>query len=216
MKTPMQRGTVQFVSQRTARLSHLDTIRLAIEGGCRWVQLRMKDEPQDEITETALAVRRLCDISGAVFIIDDHVEIAKEVGADGVHLGNNDMPIVQAREILGDSFIIGGTANDLATIKRHYDDGADYVGLGPFRFTTTKKNLSKILGIEGVRSIADGMAHEGFHIPTVVIGGLNADDIAPIMQSNMDGIAVSGIVANATDPALEMKKLINEIQKWKN
>ncbi|MCR5455546.1 MAG: thiamine phosphate synthase [Bacteroidales bacterium] len=207
---------VQFVSQSTPRYSHVDTIRLALQGGCRWVQLRMKDSPDYEIIAAAAQVRQLCDDFNAVFIIDDHVELVKQIHADGVHLGSHDMPISQARQILGNEVIIGGTANDLATIRKHYDDGADYVGLGPYRFTTTKKNLSAILGLEGVKSIGEGMAEQGFHIPIVVIGGINAHDIADIMPCNMDGIAISGIVANAANPVNEMKNLLNEINKWKN
>lgn len=216
MKQVMPRGTVQFVSQKTASLSHLDTIRLALEGGCRWVQLRMKDESQEQIVSTAIKVRELCDQYAATFIIDDHVELVEQCHADGVHLGQHDMPVSEARKILGNEKIIGGTANDLATIKKHYDDGADYVGLGPFRFTTTKKNLSPILGLDGVKAIGEGMKNGGWHIPIVVIGGINANDIADIMPCNMDGIAISGIVANADNPVNEMKKLLNEINKWKN
>lgn len=207
---------VQFISQSTPRFSHLDTIRLALEGGCRWVQLRMKDEPIDEIVATAVKVRQLCDEANAVFIINDHVELVKQIHADGVHLGAHDMPIVEARKILGEEVIIGGTANDLVTIKKHYGDGADYVGLGPYRFTSTKKNLSPIIGLEGIRWIGNGMEQSGFHIPVVVIGGVNMHDIPDIMPCNMDGIAISGVVANAVEPVNEMKKIINEINKWKN
>ena len=216
MKKQITRGMVQYVSQSTPRYSHLDTIRLALEGGCKWVQLRMKDASGDELLEVASQAKKLCDDANAVFIIDDNVEVARRVGADGVHLGQHDMPISEARKILGNEMIIGGTANDLPTIKKHYDDGADYVGLGPFRFTTTKKNLSPILGIDGVRAVGEGMKNGGWHIPIVVIGGVNTNDIADIMPCNMDGIAISGIVANADNPVNEMKKLLNEINKWKN
>jgi len=216
MKASMIGGDVQYVSQSTSKYSHVDTIKLAIEGGCRWIQLRMKDEPKEEVLKTALVVQQICRDAGATFIIDDYVDIVKTIHADGVHLGNNDMPIAQARKILGNDFIIGGTANNLNTIISHYHDGADYVGLGPYRFTTTKKNLSKILGIDGVKNISEGMQREGINIPIVVIGGITSNDIADIMKYNMYGIAISGIVANANNPAVEMKKLINEIKKWKN
>ena len=99
----MPRGTVQFVSQKTASLSHLDTIRLALEGGCRWVQLRMKDESQEQIVSTAIKVRELCDQYAATFIIDDHVELVEQCHADGVHLGQHDMPVSEARKNLGNA-----------------------------------------------------------------------------------------------------------------
>ena len=151
----LKNGGMQFITHYTERYSYLDAARMALEGGCRWVQLRMKDTPVETIEPVALEVQALCRQYGATFIIDDHVELARKLHADGVHLGKKDMPIADARRILGAEYIIGGTANTFEDVLQHYKAGADYIGCGPFRYTTTKKNLSPILGLEGYRSIGE-------------------------------------------------------------
>lgn len=205
-------GMLQFISHYTDRYSYLDSIRMALAGGCRWVQLRMKDATDDEIRPVALEAQRLCKEAGATFIIDDHVELVKEIQADGVHLGKMDMPIADARKLLGEDFIIGGTANTFEDVKSHYEAGANYIGCGPFRFTTTKKKLSPVLGLDGYRQIVSQMRQAGISLPIVAIGGITAEDIPDIMQTGVTGIALSGTVLRAADPVAEMRRLI-EITK---
>lgn len=199
---------IQFISHSNERYSYLDGIRLSLEGGCKWVQLRMKDAPDEQVAQLGVQARGLCDRYGAKLILDDRVELVAKTGADGVHLGKNDMPIAQAREILGHGKIIGGTANTFEDIVAHWKSGADYIGCGPFRFTTTKKNLSPILGLEGYRDIVARMKDAGITLPLVAIGGITAEDIPAILETGVDGIAVSGTVLRAEDPAAEMAKLI--------
>lgn len=199
---------IQFISHSNERYSYIDGIRLSLEGGCKWVQLRMKDAPDEQVAQLGVQARGLCDRYGAKLILDDRVELVAKTGADGVHLGKNDMPIAQAREILGPGKIIGGTANTFEDIVAHWKAGADYIGCGPFRFTTTKKNLSPILGLEGYRDIVARMKDAGITLPLVAIGGITAEDIPAILETGVDGIAVSGTVLRAEDPAAEMAKLI--------
>lgn len=199
---------IQFISHSNERCSYLDGIRLALEGGCKWVQLRMKDAPDEQVAQLGVQARGLCERYGAKLILDDRVNLVVQTGADGVHLGKNDMPIAQAREILGPGKIIGGTANTFEDIVAHWKSGADYIGCGPFRFTTTKKNLSPILGLEGYRDIVARMKDAGITLPLVAIGGITAEDIPAILETGVDGIAVSGTVLRAEDPAAEMAKLI--------
>lgn len=200
---------LQFISHYTERYSYLDSIRLAIEGGCRWIQLRMKDTPDEEVRPVAIEALQMCRDVGATFIIDDRVELVKELGADGVHLGKNDMPISEARKVLGSAFIIGGTANTFEDVKAHYEASANYIGCGPFRFTTTKKNLSPVLGLEGYRHIVEQMEEANIHLPIVAIGGITAEDIPAIMQTGVTGIALSSTILHAEKPIDEMKKIIN-------
>jgi thiamine-phosphate pyrophosphorylase len=148
--------SLQFITHYTERYSYLDSARMALEGGCRWIQLRMKDAGKEEILPIATEIRKLCNDCGAIFIIDDHVELVREIRADGVHLGKNDMPVAEARRILGDEYIIGGTANTYEDVKKHWLDGVNYIGCGPFRYTTTKQKLSPILGLEGYKENARG------------------------------------------------------------
>lgn len=204
---------IQFISHQNARFSYLDGIKLALEGGCRWVQLRMKDAPDDEIISTAKEVKKLCVEFQATFIVDDHVSLVKIIGADGVHLGKNDMPVDTARRILGKECIIGATANTFEDVENAYNKGADYIGCGPFRFTTTKKNLSPVLGLEGYKEIVNRMKQGGINIPIVAIGGILKEDIPQIMQTGISGIALSGAVLNAQDPVSEMKTILKILKK---
>ena len=207
---------VQFITHFTEQYSYLDSVRIALEGGCRWVQLRMKEADEEHLYSIALQVQQMCREYGATFIIDDHVEIVKKVKADGVHLGKLDMPIAEARAILGDDYIIGGTANTFEDVKAHYEAGADYIGCGPFRYTTTKSNLSPILGLEGYRQITSKMKEAGINIPIVAIGGITEADIPELMQTSITGIALSGSILRAENPIEEMKKIIKLTESWKN
>ncbi len=202
---------LQFITHQTQRHSYEDSARIALAGGCRWVQLRMKDAPLDEVERTGRRIQALCREHKATFIIDDHVELAKQLHADGVHLGKNDMPIREARQLLGEEYIIGGTANTFEDVQRHYEDGSDYIGCGPFRFTTTKKNLSPILGLEGYSDIIRQMREAGIHLPVVAIGGITSEDIPAIMQTGVSGIAMSGAILNADDPVAEAQRIINHL-----
>ena len=205
------RQMVQFISHYSERYSYLDSIQLALEGGCRWIQLRMKDATDDEVRPIAVEAQKLCRAYGAKFIIDDRVALVRELGADGVHLGKNDMPIREARQILGPDYIIGGTANTFEEAKAHYEASADYIGCGPFRFTTTKQKLAPVLGLDGYRQIIQQMRAANITIPVVAIGGITKDDIPAILQTGITGIALSGTVLRADDPIAEMKHIINII-----
>lgn len=206
---------LQFITHFTDRYSYYDSARMALEGGCRWIQLRMKDASPEEIRPEAIRIQTLCREYGATFIIDDQVELVKELHADGVHLGKNDMPIAEARRILGKDFIIGGTANTFEDVQMHYQAGADYIGCGPFRFTTTKKNLSPILGLDGYASIVSQMKVAGINLPIVAIGGITYDDIPFIMQIGVTGIALSGTILRAENPVDETRRILEAIRSAK-
>lgn len=203
---------LQFITHFTERHTYLDSARIALEGGCRWVQLRMKDADEGLFVATAREVRALCDRFGATFIIDDHAELVGATGADGVHLGNNDMPVAEARRMLGPDIVIGGTANTFDDVKALAEAGADYIGCGPFRFTTTKQRLSPVLGLEGYRDIVRRMRESGISLPIVAIGGITFDDIGPIMRTGVTGIALSGSVLRADDPVAEMRRVVEAVE----
>ena len=200
---------LQFITHFTDKYTYFDSARLALEGGCRWIQLRMKDASDDEVEKEAIRVQALCKEYGATFLLDDRVELVKKLKVDGVHLGKNDMPIAEARRILGEDFIIGGTANTFEDVKAHYEAGANYIGCGPFRFTTTKKNLSPILGIEGYAQIVRQMKGNGIDLPIVAIGGITPQDIPDIMNTGVNGIALSGTILRAENPLEETQKILS-------
>ena len=180
---------------------------MALQGGCRWIQLRMKKASDDEVAQAAETLMPLCREAGAVFILDDRVELARSLGADGVHLGKNDMPIAQARQLLGADSIIGGTANTFEDIQNLHQQGADYIGCGPYRFTQTKENLAPTLGMEGYRNLLAQMHHAGISLPLVGIGGITCEDIPALMALGVSGIALSGSVLNAPQPVREMQRV---------
>ena len=199
---------LQFITHFTERYSYVDSARIALEGGCRWVQLRMKDAEERELCNTAIAIQRMCREAGATFIIDDNVALAKSIGADGVHLGKGDMPIVEARKILGEGFIIGGTVNSFDDILHHlHTSPPDYFGCGPFRYTSTKKNLAPILGIEGYSNIIKRMREHNITIPLIAIGGIAKEDIPQLLECGVDGIALSGSILRADNPSQEMREI---------
>jgi thiamine-phosphate pyrophosphorylase len=109
------------------------------------------------------------------------------------------MPVSKARQLLGEGKVIGGTANTLEDIRGHYLGGADYIGLGPYRYTTTKKNLSPILGLEGYRRIMNRLEEEGITVPVIAIGGIGVKDVLPLLAAGLYGVAFSGMLVEASD-----------------
>lgn len=199
---------LQFITHENNKYDTLSGAREALEGGCRWIQLRMKKATPEQLLETGLALRALCQLYDARFIIDDHVELVKPIGADGVHLGKNDMPPAEARLLLGKDAIIGGTANTFEDICHLVKQGVNYIGLGPFRFTTTKEKLSPVLGFEGYRHIMKQCCEQGIDLPVVAIGGIVTADVSGLMQTGITGIALSGAILNADDPQQETRSFI--------
>ena len=201
--------SLQFITHQTDKYSYLESARMALEGGCKWIQLRMKEAPLDEVEAVALQLKPMCRDHEAILVLDDHAELAKKLEVDGVHLGKTDMPVAEARQLLGEAFIIGGTANTFEDVEMHYRAGADYVGIGPFRFTTTKKNLSPVLGLEGYASILSDMEKAGIKLPVVAIGGITYEDIPAILETGVNGIALSGTILNAENPVAETRRILN-------
>jgi thiamine-phosphate pyrophosphorylase len=192
---------LHYISQQTENGSHLAAITTALDAGCKWIQLRIKDQPEDVILADAIKISELCREYKAKLIVNDHPEIALKAGAYGLHLGLQDMPIAQARQIVGSQMIIGGTANTFEHIQQRVAEGADYIGLGPFRFTKTKQKLSPILGIVGYESIMQQVREASIRIPIIAIGGILPHDVAAIMQAGLYGVAVSGAITYAAEPA---------------
>lgn len=201
-------NNIQFITHENQRFGYVEGAEMALRGGCKWVQLRMKDATDNKFLSIGRKVAALCRNHNATFLLDDRVHLVAELGADGVHLGKNDMPISEARRILGNEKIIGGTANTFADVQHLAAQGADYIGCGPFRYTPTKRNLAPILGLEGYRNILKQMQQAGISLPLIAIGGIVSTDIAALRDIGVSGIAVSGAVLGAAAPIKEMKKLI--------
>jgi len=192
---------LQYISQGATADDQLYNVTQALDAGCKWVQLRFKNAKENDFLKVAIEVKALCAAANATFIINDHPHIAKTIDADGVHLGLDDLSVVQAREIIGNK-IIGGTANTLEHVMQRVGEGCDYIGLGPFRFTTTKEKLSPVLGVEGYRKIMEALTAKQISIPVYAIGGILPEDLAALMQTGIYGVAVSGIITNHSDKKL--------------
>ncbi len=204
---------LHYITSPSDKHSTMQQIEEVVNGGGNWIQLRMKDETVEEIERTALEALSFCMDNGATFVLNDHVEIAAKIGADGVHLGKNDMAPDKAREILGPQAIIGGTANTFDDVKRLVEAGVDYIGLGPFRFTETKKNLSPILGVEDYSSIINQCKEAGISIPIIAIGGLVPDDFKDLFNTGIHGVALSSFIAQNEQPGVVTLDLLQKIGK---
>ncbi len=202
---------LQFITNESDRYSIAEEVQMALEGGCKWIQLRMKDASDEQVREVALELIPMCKENDAFLIIDDRVELVNDLRVSGVHLGKEDMDPLKARELLGPHAIIGITANTADDIIKYKGKDVDYVGLGPFRFTTTKKKLSPEIGIDGYRAIVDKVRAEGVELPIVAIGGITIEDVAPLMATGIQGIAVSGSIINAADPMLATAKFVERL-----
>ncbi len=185
--------------------------RQALEGGCRWMQVRMKDAPDSEVEQAVRLIAPYAKESGAILLVDDRVELAARMPEiDGVHLGHADMPREQARLLLGADKIIGSTANTPEQALR-LAPVSDYLGVGPFRFTTTKKNLAPVLGAEGLREVSQALLKAGELLPVVAIGGILPADVRRVMESGVQGVAVSGAIHAAPSPQEATREFLNEL-----
>lgn len=198
---------LQYISQGKTAHEQLENIWQALDAGCEWIQLRFKNADEKELSAVAEKVKLSCNEYGAIFIINDHVTLAKETDADGVHLGLNDASPIIAKNVLGKEKIIGGTANTLPDVLKRAEERCDYIGLGPFRFTTTKEKLSPVLGTEGYQKIMAELKNKNISIPIYAIGGIVLEDLESIMQTGVHGIAVSGVITHHSDK----KELIEQL-----
>ena len=188
-----------------------EAAELACQGGVRWVQLRVKNQPYASWKQLALETQAVCRRYGATLLINDNPRLAQEIEADGVHVGAADMPPAEARAMLGPTFIIGGTANTFAEVQRHAAAGVDYVGLGPFRFTRTKENLSPILGLAGYAEILRQCRAAGLTVPIIGIGGITLVDVGALLANGLHGVAVSGSIGHAENPVTAARLFRNEL-----
>jgi thiamine-phosphate pyrophosphorylase len=204
-------STLHHITQEIPGISHAQLVLEACQAGVDWIQLRMKNTSYQEYKKEALEALKICRQHRVKLIINDNVELAKEVKADGVHIGKNDMSPIDARNILGADYIIGGTANAIEDIRFLHQAGVNYIGLGPFRFTTTKTNLSPVLGLEGYRDIIRICRNECLHLPIIAIGGILPEDVSAILETGINGVAVSSAINKASDKKDVVQKFLNQL-----
>ena len=211
-KLPAEKFKLQFITNQWSKHAIEKQVRKVLAGGCRWIQLRLKDVAYKDWLATAEEIRNICQNNDAVSIINDNVEIALKLNADGVHLGKEDMDPVKARQLLGRDKIIGGTANTLEEVLELYEKGVDYIGLGPFRETQTKNKLAPVLGLEGYERIISELRKRNVETPVVAIGGIKTDDIQSLLNTEIDGLAISSLIAQSNDPSDTTKLIFEKIK----
>ena len=206
---------LHYISQGASPKEHLENIQNACQSGAELVQLRLKNLSDKKILKTALEAREITNHFQTRLIINDHYKIAKEVKADGVHLGKSDTCPTEARKHLYTWQIIGGTANTLEDCKTLITKEIDYIGLGPFRFTTTKENLSPVLGLDGYSLIIQELKTK---TPIIAIGGIAENDIPELLKTGISGIAMSGEITRDFNKIRTFNKLLqagnSEEQKY--
>ncbi|MGE8433729.1 thiamine phosphate synthase [Chryseobacterium joostei] len=198
---------LQYISQGSTRQEQELNIHKALDNGIKWIQVRWKNGKENELISLCEISKQLCSEYQSVCIINDNVLLAKNIDADGVHLGLNDGSVEEARLILGKNKIIGGTANTLSDVLQRINESCDYIGLGPLRFTSTKEKLSPILGFEGYQEIINHLQEKSTEVPKIfAIGGVTLEDIIRLQQIGIYGVSVSGQIT--TQPSI-----INEFKK---
>lgn len=205
---------LQFITNENSSVAITKQILDAIEGGCRWVQIRLKEASDEDIRKIFFEIREKAKETMTTVIINDRVGLVKELGKDGVagvHLGREDMPASEARLELGPDAIIGVTAHNYDEAASFKGLDIDYIGIGPYAPTGTKKNLAPVLGLEGVTEIILRIKDLGMEVPLVAVGGVRLEDVKPLLEVGANGIAVSGAIANAKDIAQATRDFISEL-----
>lgn len=206
-------SNLHYISQGNTPQEHLENIYRMCPAGANWIQLRLKNESFGTVLKTAKTAKEICDSFQVKLIINDFPEVVKQVDACGVHLGKEDSCPLEARKILGANKIIGGTANTLEDCRVLLQKQVDYIGLGPFRFTTTKKNLSPVLGVEGYRELLGHLLQSGSTVPVIAIGGIMPADIPALAQCGVRGVAISGWLTSHRQPEKMFQEIFNQFSE---
>lgn len=200
---------LQYISQGSSLEVQEKNIRKALDNGIQWIQVRWKNAPEKDFIRLCEISKKLCADHHTICIVNDHVQIAKDVDADGVHLGLKDLSVEAARDILGEHKIIGGTANTFSDVLQRIVEHCDYIGLGPLRFTSTKEQLSPILGFEGYHEIINSLKEKSIEIPKIfAIGGVVLKDIQQLQQIGIYGVAVSGQITSQPSVINEFRSIL--------
>ena len=185
--------------------THAQITAAAIAGGARIIQIRDKNASDRKFYEDALELRRITRDAGALFLVNDRVDIAAAVGADGVNLGQTDLPVAVARGILGKGVLIGTSADSIQQAAEAVEDGADYIGFGPVFPTTTKLDAGPVSGLDTLRRVCESAS-----VPVVAIGGISLANIASVKSAGAACAAVISAVVCADDITLATAALIQE------
>ena len=181
----------------------IDVVRAAVTAGAPAIQLRDKAANARELLEAGRIILPVVHGAGALFFINDRVDVALALGADGVHVGPNDTPASAIRRVVPQGFIIGGSTDKPAQAQQLVSEGVDYIGCGTVYTTSTKPDAGASIGVEGLQSVVDSV-----EVPVIGIGGISADRVAEVARSGAAGVATVGAVMGAADVADEVVRLL--------
>lgn len=194
-----------FITHQNDKYSYLESALLALDNNIKFIQLRMKDASKEQILDIAQTLRPLCDKHSALMTVDDKIELLESNLFDGVHLGKNDMPINQAKGITMSNYLLGATCNSEQDIRQAIINKADYIGLGPYKYTQTKKKLSPILGNEGYKRILQNVQTS---LPIYAIGGITLEDLQILKLTGVYGVAISSLILQSSNPQATIKEIL--------
>ena len=200
---------LQFITNSDSQINVVDQIKGAIAGGCRWIQVNMEDASDDDIKCVINEVKPICQESESILILNDRVELVKELELDGVHLDKGAMLPTQAREILGAGPIIGVAANSFSDISqiRYFD--IDYISVGPYKHPESSTAESPIVSTDDYASIMAQIHEQQIELPIVAFGDIETTDIQGLWATGINGIAVSNAIANANDISAQTAQFIS-------
>lgn len=207
-KVRKEHFSLQYISYPDQHGDHMPGILSVLEGGGKWIQLRMKNCTLDEIEQVAIQVKTLCEKFQATFILNDHPELVSKLDLDGVHIGKKDIAAHKARTIIGEGKILGRTCNSIKDLLETINLPIDYIGFGPYKFTTTKAEISDVLG-QNIFGELNDLSKTYNLKPIVGIGGIEVGDIETLTTYGINGIAASGMLRNKTTE--EIKNIVEEI-----
>ncbi len=199
----MTLGRLHVLTDARAGRDALGLVERALAGGAPVIQLRVKEQSDRAVYELGLRVVEACASYGAACIVNDRVDLALAIGAQGTHLGADDLPVAQVRRIAGPGHHIGGTARDPVRAAELVAEGADYLGVGPAYSSSTKDGLPDPIGPAGIGAVARAVV-----VPVIAIGGITADRVKDLLAEGAHGVAVVGAVSDADDPAAATRELL--------
>lgn len=202
-------GLYFITDSKLTKKNIFEDVKAAIKGGVKIIQYREKKLPKEKIIEEAKKLKELCKENNVLFLINDFVDIAIEVDADGIHLGLDDIPYEKARNLLGEK-IIGLTAHNKEEAIEFQNLGADYLGISPVFTTTTKLDAGKAMGMENLKEIISSV-----NIPCIAIGGIDENNAEEVAKTNVDGIAIISAIVTKDDVEESVREIIAKIKKEK-
>jgi thiamine-phosphate pyrophosphorylase len=205
-------SNLHYLTQDLPHRSHAEQARIACEAGANWVQYRCLTKTTEEMLEEIGTIAAICDDWGATLIVTDHIHLAGLADIQGFHIEDMQADFSSIRQQTGPDLTLGASANTFDDILRIAASGAiDYIGCGPFAITRTKPNDYPVLGTAGYQTIITQMKAEGIHIPLLAVGGIAIPDIDALLQTGIDGIAVSAAVNLSDDPGRAMKEIYRKV-----